>query len=53
MNLKQGFESNDDEVVRQIVAAIKKIRFGSVEIVVHDSKVVQIESREKIRFDKK
>lgn len=53
MSLKQGFEGNDEEVVRQIVVAIKKIRFGSVEIVVHDSKVVQIESREKIRFDKK
>lgn len=48
-----NLNNSDEEVLRQIVTAIKKIRFGSIEIVVHDSKVVQIESREKIRFDKK
>ena len=29
----------------------KDIRYGSVEIVIHDSKVVQIERKEKIRID--
>ncbi len=48
-----NLNNSDEEVLRQIVTAIKKIRLGSIEIVVHDSKVVQIESREKIRFDKK
>ncbi len=39
------------EVIREIMAAIKSLRYGSVEIVVHDAKVVQIERKEKLRFD--
>ncbi len=34
-----------------IIAAIRAIRFGSLEITIHDSSIVQIESKEKIRFD--
>ncbi len=36
----------------EIARAVAQIRFGSVEIVIHDSRVVQIERREKLRFDK-
>lgn len=36
----------------EIARAVRQIRFGSVEIVIHDSRVVQIERREKVRFDK-
>lgn len=39
------------QVERAILQALKGIRFGSVEIIVHDSKVVQIERKEKTRFD--
>lgn len=35
----------------QVVAAINSIRFGSVEIVIHDGRVVQIEKREKLRLE--
>ena len=38
------------EVLRQLARAIGNIRYGSVEVVIHDSRVVQIEAREKIRF---
>lgn len=38
------------EVAQEIFAAITGLRFGSVEITVHDSKVVQIERKEKVRF---
>ena len=41
----------DQDVAHKILLAIKDIRFGSVEVVIHDSKVVQIERKEKIRFD--
>lgn len=34
-----------------ILMALKDLRFGSVEIIVHDSKVVQIERREKVRVE--
>lgn len=38
------------EVVREILSAIENLRYGSVEIVVHDGRVTQIEKREKVRF---
>jgi hypothetical protein len=40
-------------VSHQIATVLQGIRFGSVEIVIHDGKVVQIERREKLRFDAK
>ena len=39
------------ELANQIAVALQGIRFGSVEIVIHDSKVVQVERKEKLRFD--
>ena len=41
-----------DEILRRIATAISGLRFGSVEVVIQDSRVVQIERKEKIRFDK-
>lgn len=35
-----------------IAKALLGLRFGSIEIIVHDGKVVQIERREKLRLDK-
>ena len=40
-----------DELLRTILRAIRNLRFGTLEIVVHDSKVVRIERRERIRLD--
>lgn len=39
-----------DQILRQIERAISEIKYGSVEIVIHDSHVVQIEKKEKLRF---
>jgi hypothetical protein len=39
-----------DDVLAQISAAIKQIRYGSVELTIHDGRVVQIERREKTRI---
>jgi hypothetical protein len=33
-----------------ILDAIRSLRYGSVEITVHDSRVVQMECRNKVRF---
>jgi hypothetical protein len=46
----QSQEQNQD-IAHKILLAIKDLRFGSVEVVIHDSKVVQIERKEKIRID--
>ena len=39
------------QMTQQIIRALQDIRYGSVEIIIHDSKVVQIERKEKIRID--
>jgi hypothetical protein len=40
-----------DQIEQDIRLALKGIRFGSVEVIVHDSRVVQIERKEKLRYD--
>lgn len=39
------------KVEQEIRRALESLAYGSVEIVVHDSKVVQIERKEKVRFN--
>ena len=45
-------EDPNESAVDRIVRALKKIQYGSIEITVHASKIVQIETREKVRFEK-
>ena len=45
-----GHDRTPPEVQRAILQAIAGIDYGSVEIVIHDAKVVQIEARTKHRF---
>ncbi len=47
-----NFGKEDEKLLFQILRAIKSIRYGYVQIIVQDSKVVQIDKTEKIRFDK-
>ncbi|CAA9890065.1 conserved hypothetical protein [Candidatus Methylobacter favarea] len=44
-------KQNTVELANQISQILQEIRFGSIEIIVHENKVVQIERKEKIRFD--
>ena len=37
------------EVERAILDAVRGVRYGSVEVVVHDGRVVQIEIKKKVR----
>jgi hypothetical protein len=39
------------EIAGQITQMLNGIKFGSIEIIIHDNKVVQIERKEKVRFD--
>ena len=43
---------DESRIQEEILRAVREVRFGSVEIVIHDAKVVQVERREKIRFQK-
>ena len=47
--MSQTSESNQ---IKQILEDLKKIKFGSVEIIVHNGEIIQIEKKEKIRIDK-
>jgi len=35
---------------RAVREAVRGLRYGSVEVLVHDGRVVQVETREKVRF---
>jgi hypothetical protein len=41
-----------DDVLAEIKRQLAQIRYGSVEIQIHNGQVVQLESREKKRWDK-
>ncbi|MGH7933554.1 MAG: YezD family protein [Candidatus Binataceae bacterium] len=40
------------EVLDRISKAIQGVRFGSVEVVIQDGKVIQIERKEKFRIER-
>ena len=40
------------EISNQIANILQEIKFGSIEIIIHENKVVQIERKEKLRFDR-
>ncbi len=46
-------EPRMSEIATQISVILQDIRFGSIEIIIHEGKVVQIERKEKLRFDSK
>lgn len=57
MNTQASHDLNGDQkpagieqIRKQVLQAIQDVRYGSVEITVHDGKVVQIERKEKIRL---
>jgi len=47
-----SFNKSEQELLLQILKALRTIRYGYVQIIVQDSKVVQIDKTEKIRLDK-
>lgn len=40
-----------EDIVKNIIEVIKSVRFGYVQIVIQDSKVVQIDRTEKLRLN--
>lgn len=41
-----------DALAEQVRQAVEGIRFGSVELVIHEGRVVQIERRERVRLER-
>ncbi len=50
MELMQQGKNIDQRVLNEIFKSIQQINYGEVVIVIHDSKIVQIEKKEKKRF---
>lgn len=42
----------NQEVVMRVLTLLEGVRFGSLEIVVHDGRIVQIDKREKFRVNR-
>jgi hypothetical protein len=38
-------------LLRELLEALRSIRYETVELVIHDGRVVQLERREKVRFE--
>lgn len=49
-SVDRSSESIPHNLAEIILKQLQNLRFGSIEIVVHDSRVVQIEKKEKTRF---
>ena len=45
--------SENNKILEEISKLIQKIKYGELLITIHNSKIVQIERREKKRFDLK
>jgi hypothetical protein len=55
MNYKIESDLSTDfnqEVIMRVLTLLEGVRFGSLEIVVHDGRIVQIDKREKFRVNK-
>lgn len=46
----ENIESQDKVLLLKVLQAIKSISYGTVQITIHDSQVVQIDKTEKIRI---
>ncbi len=53
MSRSEVIELNKDEeqLLLEMVSAIKSIKYGYIQITIHDGNVVQIDKTEKIRLD--
>ncbi|HEU5040909.1 MAG TPA: YezD family protein [Gemmatimonadales bacterium] len=38
-------------LLQELRQALRSIRYGTIQLVIHDGRVVQLERREKVRFD--
>ncbi|HTT08641.1 MAG TPA: YezD family protein [Gammaproteobacteria bacterium] len=44
-------DASSEVIVKQILDSLKGLRYGSIELIVHDGQIVQIERNEKLRLD--
>lgn len=52
INQNTNKQSQEEEMIREILRALRTIKFGSVHLVIQDGRVVQIEKTEKVRLQR-
>ena len=50
--MNQQPDAREQEVLSEVLRAIRSVRFGHVQVIVQDSRVIQIETLEKKRMDR-
>ncbi len=50
-DLEKGLAAGEIELLRDVVRALRSLRFGSVNLTVHDGRLVEIQKIEKIRMN--
>lgn len=48
-DLERDLSTNERELVRELLAAIRTIRYGSVVVTIHDGRLVEVNKTERIR----
>ena len=51
-NLKSGSDKSNLNWIDVVQQQVTSLKFGVVQITVHDGRVVQVETTERLRFDK-
>jgi hypothetical protein len=49
-NQEFSLESIPERAEAEIIKAVRSIQYGSVEVIIHDARIVQIECKKKIRM---
>ncbi len=44
--------NNEEEFLREILRSIRTIKYGSVQLIIQDGKIIQVDKTEKLRFSR-
>ncbi len=50
-DLEKGLAASEIELLRDLIRALRTLRYGSVNLTVHDGRLVEIQKVEKIRMN--
>jgi hypothetical protein len=50
---QKATDGDDSKWIELVIQQIRSLRYGVVEIIVHDSRVIQIEKTERLRLEKR
>jgi hypothetical protein len=48
-NWQQDLSASERELLREVASALRGVRYGSVELTVHDRRIVELNKTERIR----